>query len=75
MYKKHIYFVCLRCSISVFFKKQHSTNHITRLSILGLFMFLLLFENRIRYLFLYLPMLLLSAEHSDTGIDSTKTYK
>lgn len=59
-------FIWLRL-VLVFFQKQHNTyGGIAKLSILGLFLFLLLFENRSRYLFLYLPVFLFAAEHNDT---------
>lgn len=59
-------FIWLRL-VLVFFQKQHNTaGGIAKLSLLGLFLFLLLFENRSRYLFLYLPVFLFAAERNDT---------
>lgn len=52
--------ICVMGTFSVFQKSENIFSSISKLSILGLFMFLLLFENRSRYLFLYLPVLLIA---------------
>lgn len=52
--------ICIMGALSVFQKSESIYNSISKLSVLGLFMFLLLFENRSRYLFLYLPVLLIA---------------
>lgn len=51
--------ICIFC-VMAFQKKEFNFWMSTgKLSIIGLFLFLLIFENRSRYLFLYLPILLL----------------
>ena len=51
------------CRGHTYFKKEYNIyNGVAKLSILGLLLFLLLFENRSRYIFLYLPVLLVSIE-------------
>lgn len=50
--------VCVMSALSILRPSGSVYGSIARLSILGLFLFLLLFENRSRYLFLYLPVLL-----------------
>lgn len=55
-------FICIRAIVSCFPKKFEKFNSIAKLAILGLFLFLLIFENRSRYLFLYLPVLLIALE-------------
>lgn len=54
--------ICMK-SVLCYFKKEYNIyNGVAKLSILGLLLFLLLFENRSRYIFLYLPVLLVSIE-------------
>lgn len=58
-----IWLLCVILCFITFFKKQtFEFSNIAKLSIIGLFMFLLIFENRSRYLFLYLPVLLIAME-------------
>lgn len=57
--------ICIRGTLSYFKKDDNIFTSIAKLSIIGLFLFLLLFENRSRYLFLYLPVLLFAMEFSD----------
>ena len=54
--------VCILSALSILRPSDNAYAGIARLSVLGLFLFLLLFENRSRYLFLYLPVLLIAAE-------------
>lgn len=54
--------ICIMSMLSVFRMSECIYSSIAKLSILGLFLFLLLFENRSRYLFLYLPVLLIALE-------------
>lgn len=54
--------VCIMGMLSVFRRSKSAYGSIAKLSILGLFLFLMLFENRSRYLFLYLPVLLIALE-------------
>lgn len=54
--------ICIRGVLSYFKKEDNVFTAISKLSILGLFLFLLFFENRSRYLFLYLPVFLLAVE-------------
>lgn len=58
-------FICIRCIVCYFKRSQDTENGIAKLAILGLFLFLLLFENRSRYLFLYLPVFLFASEYHD----------
>lgn len=58
--------VCIKCVMCYLKKDYNIYTSVAKLSILGLFLFLLLFENRSRYLFLYLPLLLVCSE-SRTG--------
>lgn len=50
--------VCIRSVLTALKRSDDLYGGIARLSVLGLFLFLLLFENRSRYLFLYLPVVL-----------------
>lgn len=53
--------ICIFC-VMAFQKKEYNLwISAGKLSVIGLFLFLLIFENRSRYLFLYLPVLLLVA--------------
>lgn len=54
--------ICILSAISIFRPSSSIYGSIAKLSVLGLFLFLLLFENRSRYLFLYLPILLIALE-------------
>ncbi len=54
--------ICILCALSIFHPLDNAYSNTAKLSVLGLFLFLLLFENRSRYLFLYLPVLLIAAE-------------
>ena len=54
--------VCIRSALTILRKSDAPYSGIAKLSVLGLFLFLLLFENRSRYLFLYLPVILTIAE-------------
>ena len=58
-------FICIRAIISCFPQKYNKFNGIAKLAIEGLFLFLLIFENRSRYLFLYLPVLLTAIESDE----------
>lgn len=66
--------ICVRSALSMFHKSDNPFGSIARLSVLGLFLFLLLFENRSRYLFLYLPVLLVALE-SELFIPQRKNNK
>lgn len=54
--------ICIMSALSIFRLSGNVYCSSAKLSILGLFLFLLLFENRSRYLFLYLPVLLIALE-------------
>lgn len=54
--------ICIMSTFCIFRSSGSVYGSIAKLSILGLFLFLLLFENRSRYLFLYLPVLLTALE-------------
>lgn len=49
----------LICCIKNIFKKCDETNYILKLSIIGIILFILLFEGRSRYLFNYLPIFII----------------
>ena len=52
--------ICILGVVSLFHKSKDYYMGVAKLSILGLFLFLMLFENRSRYLFLYMPVLLIA---------------
>ena len=54
--------ICIMSALSICRLSGNAYSNSAKLSILGLFLFLLLFENRSRYLFLYLPVLLIALE-------------
>lgn len=56
------FYICLLCTLSIFRKPDNVFNGISKLSVCGLFLFLLIFENRARYLFLFLPVILIAME-------------
>lgn len=56
------FYVCILCALSIFRKQDNTFNGIAKLSVCGLFLFLMIFENRARYLFLFLPVILIAAE-------------
>lgn len=58
-------FICIRAIVSCFPQKYNKFDGIAKLAIEGLFLFLLIFENRSRYLFLYLPVLLTAIESDE----------
>lgn len=68
--------ICIMGIFSIFQRPKTIYSSISKLSILGLFMFLLLFENRSRYLFLYLPVLLIAitVEKYDIDINPLKGH-
>lgn len=54
--------ICTMSMLSVLRRSERIYSSAAKLSVLGLFLFLLLFENRSRYLFLYLPVLIIALE-------------
>lgn len=55
-------YVCIMGALSIFRRPDGFYNGIAKLSVCGLFVFLMFFENRSRYLFLFLPVILLAVE-------------
>lgn len=60
--------ICIRSILCYFEQERSAFSSIAKLSVLGLFLFLLLFENRSRYLFLYLPVFIFALESSHAPI-------
>lgn len=60
--------ICIRGIASCFGRNKNFYSAVAKLSMIGLFLFLLLFENRSRYLFLYLPVLLTAVETENNFI-------
>jgi len=55
--------VCIQCALSVFYKRdKNSVLLISKLAVGGLFLFLMIFENRSRYIILYVPVIIMIAQ-------------
>lgn len=61
--------ICTQCAFSFFFKDdKKDIIFISKLAIGGLFLFLMIFENRSRYVFLYVPVIIMTAQAGITGL-------
>ena len=60
--------VCVQSALSFLSKDKNKIILMCKLAIGGLWLFLMLFENRSRYVFLYLPVIILVAQYSFENI-------
>ncbi len=54
--------VCLQSALSVLFLSKDEFSFVAKIAVGGLFLYLMIFENRSRYVFLYTPVIIFAAQ-------------
>ncbi len=62
------YIVCALCAASFFYKDDSEFSFVAKLAVGGIFVYLMLFENRSRYIFLYTPVIIFCAQYKAESI-------